>query len=166
MPVPQLHSWEPALSELRPDGFASPFSLPSLFQIIRKVVRQIESSGADDSQEHEEVIVEGPPEDPGEVHVDVDDFMRHIKVLWWPQPLRHSLFRVARHLYLLLTSAPGTPGSSLRCAHLSGFPFEPSFPWEAVETPFLLLPTWLPVRLCDLSCVLSLLLSPGGAERE
>ncbi|XP_023616586.1 ankyrin-1-like isoform X1 [Myotis lucifugus] len=49
-------------------------------KIIRKVVRQIESSGGDDTQEHEEVIVEGPPEDPGEMEVDIDNFMRHIKV--------------------------------------------------------------------------------------
>ncbi|XP_015420688.1 PREDICTED: ankyrin-1 isoform X12 [Myotis davidii] len=48
-------------------------------KIIRKVVRQIESSGGDDTQEHEEVIVEGPPEDPGEMEVDIDNFMRHIK---------------------------------------------------------------------------------------
>ncbi|XP_059541297.1 ankyrin-1 isoform X9 [Myotis daubentonii] len=48
-------------------------------KIIRKVVRQIESSGGDDTREHEEVIVEGPPEDPGEMEVDIDNFMRHIK---------------------------------------------------------------------------------------
>ncbi|XP_036312719.1 ankyrin-1 isoform X10 [Pipistrellus kuhlii] len=48
-------------------------------KIIRKVVRQIESSGADDTQEREEVIVEGSPEDPGAVPVDIDDFMKHIK---------------------------------------------------------------------------------------
>lgn len=52
------------------------------------------------------MIVEGSPEDPREMEVDIDYFMKHIKVLWWPQPLRHSLFRVARHLYLLLASVP------------------------------------------------------------
>ncbi|XP_045677458.1 ankyrin-1 isoform X8 [Phyllostomus hastatus] len=48
-------------------------------KIIRKVVRQIDSSGADDTQEHEEVIVEGPPEDPRELEADIDYFMKHIK---------------------------------------------------------------------------------------
>nr|XP_025741807.1 ankyrin-1 isoform X2 [Callorhinus ursinus] len=46
-------------------------------KIIRKVVRQIDSSGADDAQEHEEVIAEGPLEDPSEMEADVDSFMRH-----------------------------------------------------------------------------------------
>ncbi|XP_019504782.1 PREDICTED: ankyrin-1 [Hipposideros armiger] len=49
-------------------------------KIIRKVVRQIDSSGADDTQEREEVIVEGPPEDPGEMEADIDYFMKHAKV--------------------------------------------------------------------------------------
>ncbi|XP_036106470.1 ankyrin-1 isoform X9 [Molossus molossus] len=48
-------------------------------KIIRKVVRQIEPSGADDTREHEEVTVEGPLEGPGEMEVDVDYFMEHIK---------------------------------------------------------------------------------------
>ncbi|KAM5278605.1 ankyrin-1 isoform 12-T12 [Hipposideros larvatus] len=48
-------------------------------KIIRKVVRQIDSSGADDTQEREEVIVEGPPEDPGEMEADIDYFMKHAK---------------------------------------------------------------------------------------
>ncbi|XP_038308274.1 ankyrin-1 isoform X14 [Canis lupus baileyi] len=45
-------------------------------KIIRKVVRQIDSSGADDTQEHEEVIAEGPLEDPSEVDADTDSFMK------------------------------------------------------------------------------------------
>ncbi|XP_032959813.1 ankyrin-1 isoform X2 [Rhinolophus ferrumequinum] len=48
-------------------------------KIVRKIVRQIDSSGADDTQEHEEVIIEGPPEDPGEMEADIDDFMKHAK---------------------------------------------------------------------------------------
>lgn len=61
----------------------APPALPpfSLFQIIRKVVRQIDSSGADDTLEHEEVIVEGPPEDPRKLEADIDYFMRLAKVL-------------------------------------------------------------------------------------
>ncbi|XP_029792272.1 ankyrin-1 isoform X8 [Suricata suricatta] len=49
-------------------------------KIIRKVVRQIDSSGADDTQEHEEVIAEGPLEDPSEMEADIDYFMAHAKV--------------------------------------------------------------------------------------
>ncbi|XP_044606825.2 ankyrin-1 isoform X9 [Equus asinus] len=48
-------------------------------KIVRKVVRQIDSSGADDTQEHEEVIVEGPLEDPSELEADIDYFMKHAK---------------------------------------------------------------------------------------
>ncbi|XP_074185704.1 ankyrin-1 isoform X15 [Rhinolophus sinicus] len=48
-------------------------------KIVRKIVRQIDSSGADDTQEHEEVIIEGPPEDPREMEDDIDDFMKHAK---------------------------------------------------------------------------------------
>ncbi|XP_016051107.1 PREDICTED: ankyrin-1 isoform X2 [Miniopterus natalensis] len=48
-------------------------------KIVRKVVRQIDPSGADDTREHEEVIVEGSPEDPREMEVDIDYFMKHIK---------------------------------------------------------------------------------------
>ncbi|KAB1257563.1 Ankyrin-1, partial [Camelus dromedarius] len=49
-------------------------------KIIRKVVRQIEPSGADDTQEHGEVISEGPLEDPSEMEADIDFFMPHTKV--------------------------------------------------------------------------------------
>ncbi|XP_026927135.1 ankyrin-1 isoform X14 [Acinonyx jubatus] len=49
-------------------------------KIIRKVVRQIDSSGVDDTQEHEEVIAEGPLEDPSEMEADIDYFMAHAKV--------------------------------------------------------------------------------------
>ncbi|XP_045635082.1 ankyrin-1 isoform X6 [Ursus americanus] len=49
-------------------------------KIIRKVVRQIDSSGADDTQEHEEVIAEGPLEDPSEMEADIDSFMKHAQV--------------------------------------------------------------------------------------
>lgn len=66
-------------------------SLLPLFQIIRKVVRQIDSSGADDTQEHEEVIAEGPLEDPSEVDTDTDSFMKLAQVLRWLQPLGGSV---------------------------------------------------------------------------
>ncbi|XP_017897465.1 PREDICTED: ankyrin-1 isoform X1 [Capra hircus] len=49
-------------------------------KIVRKVVRQIDPSGADDTQELEEVISRGPPEDPSEMEADVDSFMTHAKV--------------------------------------------------------------------------------------
>ncbi|XP_016814883.1 ankyrin-1 isoform X2 [Pan troglodytes] len=49
-------------------------------KIIRKVVRQIDLSSADAAQEHEEVTVEGPLEDPSELEVDIDSFMKHSKV--------------------------------------------------------------------------------------
>ncbi|XP_045391694.1 ankyrin-1 isoform X5 [Lemur catta] len=49
-------------------------------KITRKVVRQIDSSGADDALEHEEVIMQGPPEDPSELEADIDYFMKHAKV--------------------------------------------------------------------------------------
>uniref|UniRef100_A0A8C9IQT8 Ankyrin-1 n=1 Tax=Piliocolobus tephrosceles TaxID=591936 RepID=A0A8C9IQT8_9PRIM len=48
-------------------------------KIIRKVVRQIDSSSADAAQEHEEVTVTGPLEDPSELEVDIDSFMKHAK---------------------------------------------------------------------------------------
>ncbi|XP_035126299.3 ankyrin-1 isoform X26 [Callithrix jacchus] len=48
-------------------------------KIIRKVVRQIDASSAGAAQEYEEVIVEGPLEDPSELEVDVDSFMKHAK---------------------------------------------------------------------------------------
>ncbi|XP_010615430.1 ankyrin-1 isoform X8 [Fukomys damarensis] len=41
-------------------------------KIIRKVVRQIDSSGADDTQEHEEVIVGSPLEDTSVLETDPD----------------------------------------------------------------------------------------------
>ncbi|XP_066092071.1 ankyrin-1 isoform X7 [Saccopteryx bilineata] len=46
-------------------------------KIVRKVVRQLDSPGA---EEHEEVIVEGPLEDPREMEADIDYFMKHNKV--------------------------------------------------------------------------------------
>eukprot|EP00070_Physeter_catodon_P031035 XP_028337929.1 ankyrin-1 isoform X7 [Physeter catodon] len=49
-------------------------------KIIRKVVRQIDPSEADGTQEHEEVISEGPLEDPSETEADIDSFMTHAKV--------------------------------------------------------------------------------------
>ncbi|XP_036733374.1 ankyrin-1 isoform X9 [Manis pentadactyla] len=49
-------------------------------KIVRKVVRQIESSGAGDTQEHEEVIVEGSLEDPSVTEADIENFMKHAKV--------------------------------------------------------------------------------------
>lgn len=154
----------------------APPALPpfSLFQIIRKVVRQIDSSGADDTLEHEEVIVEGPPEDPRELEADIDYFMRLAKVLWWPQPLRHSLFRVARHLYLLpasasthsgFQSAPCSPlwalfGASLPAPHPGRQCFH-----HLRRMPFIFLPLCC-LSLCMICPAFSLLLSPGGAERE
>ncbi|XP_047627764.1 ankyrin-1 isoform X7 [Phacochoerus africanus] len=49
-------------------------------KVIRKVVRQIDPSGADDTQEHEEVISEGPLEDPHELEADIDYFVTPAKV--------------------------------------------------------------------------------------
>ncbi|XP_060037877.1 ankyrin-1 isoform X5 [Erinaceus europaeus] len=49
-------------------------------KIIRKVVRQIDSSGTGDTQELEEVILEGPLEDPSEMEADIAHFMSHAKV--------------------------------------------------------------------------------------
>ncbi|XP_060037885.1 ankyrin-1 isoform X6 [Erinaceus europaeus] len=48
-------------------------------KIIRKVVRQIDSSGTGDTQELEEVILEGPLEDPSEMEADIAHFMSHAK---------------------------------------------------------------------------------------
>ncbi|XP_045142571.1 ankyrin-1 isoform X2 [Echinops telfairi] len=49
-------------------------------KIVRKVVRQIDSSGADDPQVREEVIVHGPPEDASELEADIDFLMKQAKV--------------------------------------------------------------------------------------
>nr|XP_015857051.1 ankyrin-1 isoform X10 [Peromyscus maniculatus bairdii] len=49
-------------------------------KIIRKVVRQVDSSGAIDTPQHEEVIVEGPLAEPGELEDDIESFMRLAKV--------------------------------------------------------------------------------------
>ncbi|KAM4836836.1 ankyrin-1 isoform 11-T12 [Thomomys bottae] len=48
-------------------------------KIVRKVVRQVDSSGTDDTQLHEEVIVEGALEDPSELEADMEYFMKHSK---------------------------------------------------------------------------------------
>ncbi|XP_037067527.1 ankyrin-1 isoform X3 [Peromyscus leucopus] len=48
-------------------------------KIIRKVVRQVDSSGAIDTPQHEEVIVEGPLAEPGELEDDIESFMRLAK---------------------------------------------------------------------------------------
>lgn len=88
------------------NGFMGLSSLLPLFQIIRKVVRQIDSSGADDTQEHEEVIAEGPLEDPSEVDADTDSFMKLAQVLRWLQPLGGSVCQGARPLSRLLTCVP------------------------------------------------------------
>ncbi|EGV95027.1 Ankyrin-1, partial [Cricetulus griseus] len=50
-------------------------------KIIRKVVRQVDSSGAIDTQQHEEVIFEGPLVDPGDLEADIESFMKLTKVL-------------------------------------------------------------------------------------
>ncbi|XP_075842455.1 ankyrin-1 isoform X7 [Microtus pennsylvanicus] len=49
-------------------------------KIIRKVVRQVDSSGAIDTQQHEEVIVEGPLVDPGDLEADIESFRKLTKV--------------------------------------------------------------------------------------
>uniref|UniRef100_A0A8C2MTI4 Ankyrin-1 n=1 Tax=Cricetulus griseus TaxID=10029 RepID=A0A8C2MTI4_CRIGR len=49
-------------------------------KIIRKVVRQVDSSGAIDTQQHEEVIFEGPLVDPGDLEADIESFMKLTKV--------------------------------------------------------------------------------------
>ncbi|XP_008850519.1 ankyrin-1 isoform X1 [Nannospalax galili] len=48
-------------------------------KIIRKVVRQVDSSGATDALQHEEVIVEGPLDDPGDLEADIESFVRLTK---------------------------------------------------------------------------------------
>ncbi|KAL6038996.1 hypothetical protein STEG23_007126 [Scotinomys teguina] len=48
-------------------------------KIVRKVVRQVDSSGAIDSPQHEEVIVEGPLAEPGELEADIESFMKLTK---------------------------------------------------------------------------------------
>ncbi|XP_075842450.1 ankyrin-1 isoform X3 [Microtus pennsylvanicus] len=48
-------------------------------KIIRKVVRQVDSSGAIDTQQHEEVIVEGPLVDPGDLEADIESFRKLTK---------------------------------------------------------------------------------------
>eukprot|EP00069_Balaena_mysticetus_P016272 bmy_09723T0 len=48
-------------------------------KVIRKVVLHIDPSRADDTQEHEEVISEGPLEHPSEMEADIDYFMTHAK---------------------------------------------------------------------------------------
>ncbi|XP_035312344.1 ankyrin-1 isoform X2 [Cricetulus griseus] len=48
-------------------------------KIIRKVVRQVDSSGAIDTQQHEEVIFEGPLVDPGDLEADIESFMKLTK---------------------------------------------------------------------------------------
>ncbi|XP_067577934.1 ankyrin-1 isoform X16 [Pseudorca crassidens] len=49
-------------------------------KIIRKVVLHVDPSGADGTQEPEEVISGGPLEDPSEMEAGVDYFMTHAKV--------------------------------------------------------------------------------------
>ncbi|XP_060237456.1 ankyrin-1 isoform X3 [Meriones unguiculatus] len=48
-------------------------------KIVRKVVRQVDSSGAVDTQQHEEVTVEGPLADPGGLEADIESFMKLTK---------------------------------------------------------------------------------------
>lgn len=115
-------------SRVCPDGFANLFSLTSLFQIVRKVVRQIDSSGADDTQEHEEVIAEGPLEDPSELEADIDYFMKHAKVLRWLQPPRRPPSECPAPLPAAPLCASPSGFQSAPCSPLSGLPLEPPFP--------------------------------------
>lgn len=79
------------------------------------------------------MIVEGPPEDPGEMEADIDYFMKHAKVLRWLQPPRPSLFRVAQHLFLPLTSVLAHFGfQSALCPSLRALPPASLIPKEAV----------------------------------
>ncbi|XP_028920675.1 ankyrin-1 isoform X2 [Ornithorhynchus anatinus] len=48
-------------------------------KIIRKVVRQIDSYGDGNLREHEEVISEGSLQDPSELEVEIDQFMKYAK---------------------------------------------------------------------------------------
>ncbi|XP_031806615.1 ankyrin-1 isoform X6 [Sarcophilus harrisii] len=48
-------------------------------KIIRKVVRQIDTSGDRDTQELEEVNTEGSLQESSELETDLDDFMKHAK---------------------------------------------------------------------------------------
>uniref|UniRef100_A0A9L0JF00 Ankyrin 1 n=1 Tax=Equus asinus TaxID=9793 RepID=A0A9L0JF00_EQUAS len=97
-------------------------------KIVRKVVRQIDSSGADDTQEHEEVIVEGPLEDPSELEADIDYFMKHAKVLRWLQPPRCPPSECPAPLPAAPLCASPSGFQSAPCSPLSGLPLEPPFP--------------------------------------
>lgn len=158
-PPHPLHSGTCPFSSSSLTASPSPL-LPSLsfFQIVRKVVRQIDPSGPDDTQELEEVISEGPPEDPSEMEADIDSFMTHAKVLPGPRPPRPSLFRGA---------GPGPPLPLRQPAWASPLTCLPAPPRASRRLRRVPVLSGLPaVSLCDLSCLLSELLSPGGAERK
>lgn len=167
---PDLIARGPALPSLRLRGFMGPLSPPSLFQIIRKVVRQIDSSGAADAQEHEEVIAEGPLEDRSEMEADVDSFMRHAQVLRRLQPPGGSRgsrasghpapLRAAHLCARPLWASGGTTLPPTRLAPVPPCPLAGSVSMASMLSHAYLL------SLCDPSYLLSLLLSPGGAARE
>lgn len=85
----------PCSSQTLSRWFAQPSFSSSLFQIIRKVVRQVDSSGAIDTPQHEEVIVEGPLAEPGELEDDIESFMRLAKVLRRCGPLEAAAIRLS-----------------------------------------------------------------------
>ncbi|XP_023406844.1 ankyrin-1 isoform X2 [Loxodonta africana] len=120
-------------------------------KIVRKVVREIESSGADDTQMHEKVTVKGPLEDASELDADLLLFrVVRAPLSAAPCPLQFTLgFHLGRAL---------TPSFRLSP--------EPPFPTTSRRSLFHSFAYVLPVSLCDLSCFLSLLPSPGGAQRK
>lgn len=114
------------------------------------------------------MIVEGFLEDPSVTEADIENFMKHAKVLEWLQPPGSSQSSERPGPFTRCSpSAPAHLGFSLRRARLprgsAGASLLPQAalrcPWKK---PFIL----LPACPCDPSCLLSLLLSPGGVEGE
>lgn len=113
------------------------FSTP-LFQIIRKVVRQVDSSGAIDTQQHEEVIVEGPLVDPGDLEADIESFRKLTKVLRSCRPPggRSKLTSTAPLLCSGLHVLPFGSLSGGQCPHSHcSFPSSACFPASACVIP-------------------------------
>lgn len=134
--------WSLVLLKPCPDGWASPPSLPLFFQVIRKVVRQVDPSGAVDTQQHEEVIVEGSLTDPGDLDADIESFMRLTKVPRRGRPLGASS-KVTSASPLLSSRSQCCPWLPLWCTDGTVLPAPP--PRCPVPFSFLPLLARLPV---------------------